>query len=156
MEKAKCWALSGPNPGYAYRCDLDKGHVGQHHDSRYYESWGKDNPICTHSYAAKGGTFRCTKPQGHDMGHLTYINGMKHGWSRAPYRAWFQKEYDWAVQDARYRANVLGAFDEGTELKTALTFTVQELAELYCILVGNHDIPAVYLNKVGKALKEML
>lgn len=38
----------------------------------------------------------------------------------------------------------------------AVEFTVQELAELYGILSGNHDIPAVYLNKVGKALKEAL
>lgn len=37
-----------------------------------------------------------------------------------------------------------------------LEFTTHELAELYVILSGNHDIPAVYLNKVGAALKGML
>jgi hypothetical protein len=35
-------------------------------------------------------------------------------------------------------------------------FTLEELAELYSILSGNHEIPEVYLNKVGKALKEAL
>lgn len=35
-------------------------------------------------------------------------------------------------------------------------FTLHELAELYVILSGNHDIPEVYLNKVAAALKEAL
>ena len=35
-------------------------------------------------------------------------------------------------------------------------FTTRELAELYCTLDSNHEIPAALLNKVGKALKERL
>ena len=42
METDKCGALDGPNPGYAYRCDLDKGHQCRHYDSRYWESWGAE------------------------------------------------------------------------------------------------------------------
>ena len=99
---------------------------------------------CTHAYTANGGTFYCTKPQGHDYGHLTYINGLKTGWSQAPkYADWFKAEY---------KTGVLGQFNR----PGVLEFTTHELAELYVILSGNHDIPEVYLNKIGAALKEML
>lgn len=109
--------------------------------------------------------FYCTKYSGHDYGHLTYVNGVKTGWGEAPkpvYREWFLGEWQNIQEDARYRDKVTGDFScakiEGYNVdKTGtLSFTVQELAELYVILSGNHDIPEVYLNKVATALKEAL
>lgn len=88
------------------------------------------------------------REEGHDAGHVTYIRGEKMGWSgegakALPYADWFQQGY---------KTGVLGQFNK----PGVLEFTAHELAELYVILSGNHDIPEVYLNKVAAALKEAL
>ncbi len=55
--------------------------------------------------------------------------------------------------DAAYSERTLSIANEN--LHPAF-FSTRELAELYTILDSNHDIPAVFLDRVGAALKEAL
>lgn len=65
-----------------------------------------------------------------------------------------QPSYEHGV---KFGPNKEFAKDPGAPAQTSvLEFTTHELAELYVILSGNHDIPEVYLNKVAAALKGAL
>lgn len=117
---------------------------------------------CDKKYYGISGTYPCEKPYGHDpLGeHVTHINGGKYVWKSGDlvaepreWAGWFKAEYKSGVLGDFSCANIKGYSVDKTGV---LEFTAPELAELYVILAGNHDIPEVYLNKIGAALKEML
>ena len=106
-------------------------------------------PICTHRFNHRDHpteSFRCKKPQGHDSDHVTYINGVRTGWSQSPYRAWFQNEY---------QHGVLGAFDESLEPKTNVQLTLTDLKTIAYYMAEEEDADPTKV-KIDKALKEML
>lgn len=91
--------------------------------------------------------FYCTLQRGHDRGHLTYKNGQKYGWAEKPdYADWFKAEY---------KSGVLGAFDEGTELKTNVQLTLTDLKTIAYYMAEEEDADPTKA-KIDKALKEML
>ena len=113
----------------------------------------KETPPCGERNASWG----CTLDKGHEGAHSAEGTAGKVycTWPNRVYKDWFQREYNWGVQDARYRAKVLGAFDEGTELKTNVQLTLTDLKTIAYYMAEEEDADPTKA-KIDKALKEML
>ena len=119
-------------------------------------------PIC-HStkllrtpYQVEPAIVRCDRFSDHDGPHRKYWNtGGVAEWSG--YADWFQKEYDWVAQDARYRSKVLGEFPvEWPDVPTVqLELTVTDLKTIAYYMAEEEDADPTKA-KIDKALKEML
>ena len=77
--------------------------------------------------------------------------------AESKYYGWFEKEYNWVVEDARYRSKVLGEFPvEWPDVPTVqLELTVNDLKTIAYYMAEEEDADPTKA-KIDKALKEML
>lgn len=171
--------------GITYRCGLYEGHIGDHRSlskhGEVMQRWLQlppqeepPKPQC----AARHQQFYCTLPKDHTGNHEAHgTDGtLYHRWPatagittlpehiKAAHPSMFFKRgvplneqpstAEWEVEHSQKEAAKLK--DDMKKGFYPVLFSTHELAELYVMLSGNHDIPEVYLNKIGAALKRML